>query len=51
MLRRIADLVGSLEDGALVSDQLGNDLDHAATALQALTMILAAREARAAMAR
>ena len=51
MIQRIVDLCGQLSAGALQSDQLGNDVDQVATALQALTMVFAAREARAAVAR
>ena len=51
MIQRIVDLCGQLSNGALTSDQFGDDHDQVATALQALTMVFAAREAREAMAR
>lgn len=52
MLDRLLDLMEQLiEGGALVSDEIGDDYDQAAIALQALTSILNARDVRAKMAR
>ena len=51
MLKRIAALADDLARCPLVSDEAGDDTEHAAVALQALTMIMAQRDLRVRMAR
>ena len=51
MLSRLRDLCDSLADSALISDQVGDDFEHAAVALQALTALVVQRDLRERMAR
>ena len=51
MIGRIRDLAETLAAGPLVSDEVGDDVEQAAVALQALTAILVQRDLRAKMAR
>ena len=51
MLSRLRDLCDSLADSALIIDQVGDDFEHAAVALQALTALVVQRDLRERMAR
>ena len=51
MIRRISELADALLGEPLLCDEIADDVDNASAALQALTMIVAAREARKAVSR